>query len=292
MIPLQSFREQLALELQKIEAGIVDLWRKSHIQEFRNDPNSSIVFIGPRYYWTSLPDEHRGAQARVRERYHHWYELLQRSHSTHAADVQREIHDRNEYVITAIELNTSWQTEPTIDENRAYLSKELDFFRRLLSSQGPEAEVILVPDTNAMIKSANPGDYVTAVGTSLFTFAIVPTVLQELDGLKRNRRDQSVGQKAEKAINMLKGFRAQGSVLEGVTVAKTIKVRMIPTEPKFEGLPSWLDADSQDDRILGSALEIQFRTPSAKVVLVTDDVNLQNKAEMAFLSCVELPDSP
>jgi predicted ribonuclease YlaK len=79
-------------------------------------------------------------------------------------------------------------------------------------------------------------------------------------------------------------------VLEGVTVAKTITVQMIPTEPRMADLPSWLDPDNQDDRIIGSLLEIQCAEPSAVVVLVTDDMNLQNKAEMAFLPWAEPPE--
>ncbi len=80
------------------------------------------------------------------------------------------------------------------------------------------------------------------------------------------------------------------SVLDGVTVAKTITVQMIPAEPRMSDLPSWLDANNQDDRIIGSVLEIQCDQPSAVAVLVTDDINLQNKAEMAFLPWAEPPE--
>jgi predicted ribonuclease YlaK len=65
---------------------------------------------------------------------------------------------------------------------------------------------------------------------------------------------------------------------------------MIPTEPKMADLPSWLDPDNQDDRIIGSLLEIQRAEPSAVIVLVTDDMSLQNKAEMAFLAWAEPPE--
>jgi hypothetical protein len=37
-------------------------------------------------------------------------------------------------------------------------------------------------------------------------------------------------------------------------------------------------------------LEIQSARPSTVVVLVTDDMNLQNKAEMAFLTWAEPPE--
>ena len=85
-------------------------------------------------------------------------------------------------------------------------------------------------------------------------------------------------------------MRKQGSVLDGVTVAKTITVQMVPTEPRLADLPSWLDPDNKDDRIIASSLEIQGAQPSATVVLVTDDINLQNKAEMAFLPWAEPPE--
>lgn len=79
-------------------------------------------------------------------------------------------------------------------------------------------------------------------------------------------------------------------MLEGVTVAKTMTVKMIPTEPRMADLPSGLDPNNQDDRIIGSVLEIQSARPSTVVVLVTDDTNLQNKAEMAFLPWAEPPE--
>ena len=65
MISLRSFQERLTDELQKIEAGILDLWRKSQIEEFRDDPYSEVVFITHRYYWKTLPPEHRDAQAKL-----------------------------------------------------------------------------------------------------------------------------------------------------------------------------------------------------------------------------------
>lgn len=140
-----------------------------------------------------------------------------------------------------------------------------------------------------MLYSKPPSCYRGIINTGVFRFVIVPTVLAELDGLKRNRAAQSVGEKAEKAIRFIKGMRQHGSVVSGVTVAKTIIVQMIATEPRMSELPSWLDSENQDDRIVGSVLELQCATPSTVVVLVTDDMNLQNKAEMAFIPWAEPP---
>jgi hypothetical protein len=291
VISLQSFQERLTSELQRIEAAILDLWHKSQIEEFRNDPRSDLVFLGNPYYWKALPIEHRAAQAQLLGLYRHWYELFYRCHAQHSSDMQDHLDQTNADVLAAIELKSDWGTAATFEENRTLLSDKLNFFRSLLEQHlGNETEFVLVPDTNALLKVADPAQYGDVIDSTSFTLVIVPTVLAELDGLKRSRATQAVGDKAEKAIRIIKGLRKQGSVLEGVTVAKTITVKMIPTEPRMADLPSWLDPSNQDDRIIGSVLEIQSARPSTVVVLVTDDMNLQNKAEMAFLPWAEPPE--
>lgn len=293
MIVFESFRQRLHNELQVVEKAILDLWRKSQIEEFRNDPNSGLVIVCPPYHWQPLATEHRAAQAQIKSRYQHWYELFYRCHSRHSTDIQNQIKATNKYVISVTELNTGWSTDATFEGNQEQLSKEVGVFHSLLQAQSSgQDELILVPDTNSLLKSADPAPYSNVVGAPKFTFVLVPTVLSELDGLKRSREGQTVGEKAERAIRTIKGFRHQGSVLDGVKVAKTITVRMIATEPRKEKLPSWLDLGNQDDKILASALEIQFENPSATVVLVTGDINLQNKAEMAFLPYAEPPTVP
>jgi predicted ribonuclease YlaK len=56
-----------------------------------------------------------------------------------------------------------------------------------------------------------------------------------------------------------------------------------------ESLP-WLDADNRDDRFIASAIEVMRARPRSAVVIVTRDLNLQNKAEFASLPFVEPPD--
>jgi hypothetical protein len=291
MIQFRSFEQRLTDEIQKVEAAILDLWRKSGIEEFRNDPNSAVLFIVHPYYWKALPIEHRAQQAKLLGQYRHWYELFYRCHAQHSSDMQDKIAETNTYILEAVELKSGWGTAATFEANRSLLSEKTALFRNLLEQHvREEPEFVLVPDTNALLKSADPAHYREVIDSARFRFVIVPTVLAELDGLKRSRGGQTLGEKAEKAIRVIKGLRKQGSVLEGVTVAKTITVQMIPTEPRMADLPSWLDPDNQDDRIIGSLLEIQCAEPSAVVVLVTDDMNLQNKAEMVYLPWAEPPE--
>ena len=291
MIEFRSFQKRLTEELANIEAGIVELWRKSGIGEFHNDPYSGVVFITHQYHWKPLAPEHRDAQAKLLARNRHWCELFNRCYAQHGSDVLRDIKETNDYVTSAIELQTGWSTDATVDQNAVYLAKKLSVFRQLLAHSAINApEFVLVPDTNVLVNSADPAQYADLIGSKSFRFVIAPTVLAELDELKRLRAAQSIGVKADKAIRVIKGWRKQGSVLEGVTVSKTITVQMIPSEPRMADLPSWLDPDNQDDRIIGTVLEMQCAQPAAVIILVTDDINLQNKAEMAFLPWAEPPE--
>ena len=129
--------------------------------------------------------------------------------------------------------------------------------------------------------------YCKFIGQEEFTVIIVPTVIQELDDLKIKSRDIDFKNKVKSVIRRLKGWRQQGSMLKGVTVNKKITIKMVATEPKFNKTLQWLDSSNNDDRIIASILELQSTNPSSKVVLVTADLNLQNKAELAKLPIVE-----
>ncbi|MCR1795752.1 PIN domain-containing protein, partial [Leptospira sp. id769339] len=87
----------------------------------------------------------------------------------------------------------------------------------------------------------------------------------------------------------IKGYRTQGSLSKGVTIFKTITVKMIATEPDFQKALSWLDKENNDDRIIAGVIQYQIENPSYNVGLVTADINLQNKAEMARISFFEPP---
>jgi predicted ribonuclease YlaK len=65
---------------------------------------------------------------------------------------------------------------------------------------------------------------------------------------------------------------------------------MVATEPDFEKTRKWLDPNHEDDRIIASALDLQVRHPADSVILVTSDINLQNKAQAAMLTFADTDD--
>ena len=90
--------------------------------------------------------------------------------------------------------------------------------------------------------------------------------------------------KVKSVISRLKGYRKQGNILDGVTVEKTITLKMVATEPDFSNTLNWLDSNNNDDRIIANALELQINRPSDNVIFVSSDINFQNKAELANLT--------
>jgi predicted ribonuclease YlaK len=118
---------------------------------------------------------------------------------------------------------------------------------------------------------------------------LLPTVLGELDKLKIEHRNPEVREKARKVIDRIKGWRKQGALVDGITVDKSIKVKAASREPDLKHTLSWLDASNNDDRIIASVFALQAESPSAHVILVSGDINLLNKADVAMIETAEIP---
>ena len=290
MVPLQSLVAQLSDELTAIELEISGLQQQVPLAENRHEPGSGVYFVGrPRYYWDKVPVKVLDKQAALLERYRRWFEAFSRCYSRHSIQVSDSIAALNQYISQSIQLTSSHHVMGTHTENRERLHNELKLCQELLPPADPEPPLVLVVDTNALLAESDPVRYRDVVGREAFEFVIVPAVLAELDHLKLSRGNSDLAIKADSAIRRLKGYRNQGSVRTGVVVDRHIRVRMVPTEPDMAHLPVWLDPSNTDDRIIASSLEVQFSNLASCTVLVTNDMNLQNKAEMTFLPWAEPP---
>ena len=56
--------------------------------------------------------------------------------------------------------------------------------------------------------------------------------------------------------------------------------------PDMERTLPWLRADTPDDRVVASALELVLRDLSGRVAILASDRNVRNKARLAGLSTV------
>jgi predicted ribonuclease YlaK len=65
----------------------------------------------------------------------------------------------------------------------------------------------------------------------------------------------------------------------------------IAIEPNFENTLSWLSPDNNDDRIIASCFGVIKKQPHSIVILITADINMQNKADFAKINFLEPPES-
>jgi rRNA maturation endonuclease Nob1 len=142
-----------------------------------------------------------------------------------------------------------------------------------LPSAHQNAGTVLVPDTNALL--FNPAIEAWCVGAGPVEIVVLPQVIAELDGRKM---DRAVDQKAQGLIRRFKEYDRRGDTLAGVRLVEDVSFREVAHDPSFDGAPSWLSKANADDRILAGALELAARQLTSRVVLVTRDRNMQNKA--------------
>jgi rRNA-processing protein FCF1 len=291
MQKITSFIERLKNKLQTIEDKMLKFLDESEIERLRDDPNSPIVFIGPPFYWKELKEIGKIMQMELKKLYSEWFEHFYLLLTNASNQTIEEAKETNSFITEWIEHCSGWSTPSTIEEAKTKFKEGIKFFYDYLKilRNSRDNSLILIPDTNSLIDEPDITKYSCLVGTSQYTIILLPTVLEELDKLKIHHREPKFRNKIESIIRRIKGFRNQGELSKGVTINKSITVKAIAMEPDFNKTLKWLDYSNNDDKIIASALEVQKEYPSATVILLTSDINLQNKADMAELPTMELP---
>lgn len=287
---MKTFVEQLTTQLDSIKLTMFELLDNSRIKFRREDQYSGIVVIAPTQYWDNPTEIEQTLQIKLKKNYGQWIETFKLFTENSPDDSKRKIDETHKFIINWIEKKSDWGIPNSIAEAKVKFENHIKFYYdtlNLYSSNG-DREIIVIPDTNAIIQEPDPKAYKILTGSDKLTIVFLPTVLSELDELKLKSSNPDFQKKVKSVITRLKGYRQQGNIIDGVTVEKTISLKMVASEPNFEKTLSWLDRDNNDDRIIASALEIQRDNPSSAVCLVTSDINLQNKTEMARLSYIDI----
>ena len=125
-------------------------------------------------------------------------------------------------------------------------------------------------DTNVLLHDPN----------SLLSFAdnhvLIPIeVIEEIDRFKRESTE--LGQNARAVSRMLDGFRADGSLSEGVKLPNGGKLK-VAFQQNGHG-PNGFNGNTVDNRILSLAASIQKSQPKNSTILVSKDINLRIKAD-------------
>jgi len=294
-----SHADLLIKKLEAIETKMnqfIDLSEVGHTdwEAVKREAEKGIFVSPPDHYWKEVNESHIKIQTELKQLYSEWKEPFDLLFQNVPESVIHGIEEVHEFVISWIERNRdgNWSVKPTLEENKSFFKDKTEVFHRFIKSLSGtgDSEIILIPDTNSLIICPELQEYSKLIDTSRFTIVFIPTVLQELDGLKQRHPDRDFRKKVDSVIMRIKGFRQQGDLRTGVTDYKTITVKSIATEPNFEKTLHWLDPSIKDDRIIASVLEIQREYLASKVILITNDINLQNKSDMANIPSLEPPD--
>ena len=257
-----------------------------------NTPDKQYVFISPSgdHRWSDLSPEGKQIQARLLPEIDHFSELVSTITQDLPSTDQKELNRVLKKIRGSIEQNsyTHWKNaQEAVEGFKELIDKIISTLSDFFSTTS--ASTLVVPDTNALMAKPDIERW-SFTDVEHFTLILVPTVLAELDYQKVNHRNAEVREKASKIIRKIKEYRRRGSLHQGVEIVTgSISLRSVATEPEMSKTLSWFDSGNADDRFLATVLEVMRKHPNDKVIIVTADINMQNKAEMAAIPFSEVP---
>lgn len=274
---------RLEAEFESLRDRLARLIRGLDVHRL-GEGSGSVVLLVPDYWWDDPTPEQINEQIAIKRAYGQWIERLRQIFRGAPSEIVRQIDEADQDLCTWIELESNWSISPDRDENERNLFATCDKLVAVLriAAAGPE-EILVLPDTNVLLDDPSPENYRSILSADEFVMILVPMVISELDELKRSHNRSEVREGAKAMIRRIRGWSQQGSLIDGVTVDRSITVRAIDAEPDMASTLSWLDQDTPDDRFIASALEVQARHPACHVVVLSSDNNLLNKAEVAGL---------
>lgn len=288
---MQSIIKLLNSDAEKIKMMLKELMSISKITKWNiNDPYSSVIIIAPPYRWEKLSNEGKQLQGRILKKYNRLIDMMKILIVDLPTQNLNLIEKTTPQVLEIIEQNkTLFSSSPQECLNKA-IEKIDQQLKMLEGLYDPSPNTIIyVPDTNAILINPNLEKWVFE-GVEGYTVVLVPVVLSELDKLKIDGRHETLRDKAKSFIKRIKEYMRRGTISEGVKLSGKNKIKTIAVEPNFEKTLPWLDATNNDDRMIASYFEVVRQHPRSNVILVTADINMQNKAAFANAMFTDPPE--
>jgi hypothetical protein len=287
---LKTATELLIDHAARIREGIEDLLERSSMTQMDRDWGSA-VWLGPTGEWGKLDVEGHRIQSRVLEEYGRFFDTVRVLVKGLPSDALRTLEESDEAIRKVVEQSElTWlgSVEAARTSALSALNTLCELLDRLHDAGGGAA--IYLPDTNALLHNVDLEQW-EFTACDRFELVLGPSILVELDELKINHRNPDVRAKSEGLISRIKGYRARGQLTQGVPLRKpTSTIRAIATEPRLDEALPWLDPENRDDRFIATAIEAIRLHPRSAVTIVSRDISLQSKAELASLPYVEPPD--
>lgn len=253
--------------------------------------DSLIVNMSGDHRWSQLDLEGQRLQSKLLEDYRRLFATVSVLLVHQPSDALVSLKQTDDTILSLIDQNGATYlatSQEAFDEGEKAYKSLLELIARLYDTD--REEIILVPDTNALLYNHQLEKW-TFDFTHPFILFFVPAVVSELDSQKVNHNNESVRAKATSLVKQYKEYRSRGDIFEGVAIVKGCsKIAAVALEPDMDHSLPWLKADNNDDRILASSIEIMRQNPRKPVLLVTRDINLQNKCDYARVPYLEPPE--
>jgi hypothetical protein len=293
---MKTVLENLKDEAKRLHGLLEELLSRSSIRRWHDPDGDGFVYFGGHFAWNGLDQMGLQIQAKTLEEYRRFFSLLRTLLREQTQEGMGKLEEANATILEVIEQQGSlYKQDANTYFQRAFqaLESQVGLLDRLFGSSN--ANPSLVPDTNALIFNPDIEKWKFS-GIPQYTLIFTPTVLAELDSLKVNHRVDAMREKSNRVINRLKEYRRRAAAAgrrlsDGVVLVSGVsEILSVAVEPKMDASLPWLDPVNKDDQLLAAVIEVMRQRPRSPVLLVTRDINLQNKAEFASIPYAEPPD--
>jgi len=294
MKEIKTVTENLELEVNR-QLALLKLFLLGKSKPYIPPP---AYFMGHRilnmsgdHEWSQLDLEGQRLQSKLLEDYRRLFETLSVLLLNQPSDALDALQQANKTITALIDQNSATYLSTSQEAygvgEKTYRSL-LTLIARLYDTE--LTQIILVPDTNALLYNHQLDKWRFEFKHSFVLF-FVPAVVSEIDFQKINHRNESVREKAISLTKQYKEYRSRGDIFEGVSIVKGHSmIAAAALEPDMNRSLPWLKSDNSDDKLLASSIEIMRQNPRKPVLLVTRDINLQNKCDYAKIPYIEPPE--
>ena len=288
--PMETTIQKITNSLTEINSRLISFLEQYSKIKRVVFPGDGIFLSGGDYSFENLPPQAIPIQDKLFKDFNTQMDIIEvlilKSPSQH----KREIKENTIPIIHSI-LQNDMTSEKSIPHVIETINENIKNIVLVLKQLFPiENQIpILIPDTNALYFNTEIEEW-TFKNIQKFTIILTPSVLRDLDKHKMEHKNENIRDKAASLINKIKEYRRRGKLIDGVVITKDkIDLISIATEPNFEFTLKWLDEKNEDDRLIAETLEIMRSYCNRPVILVTADINLQNKCDVADLIYLEPP---
>jgi hypothetical protein len=288
---MKTGSENIINSINQLESRLLDFLKTFSGIEQVIQPGDNIFFTSGNNAFKKLDSEAISIQDIIYKDYIHLCSVIEVLLADSTSTLISEFNNQRkeiEQIITQNKMTWSESIQDVINEMSTSFNKIISIISDLFPkvSEMP----MLVVDTNSLYYNDNIEDWSFSEFNS-FEIIITPSVLKDLDKHKIEHRNEAIRKKAIKLINKLKEYRRRGKLIDGVVIKKDrITLKTIAKEPNFTRSLKWLDQSNDDDRLIAELLEVMKVNGGRSVVMITGDINLQNKCEFAELPCIDPPD--